>query len=876
MNEARAQPASDFGERQGVDYFHATSYDEEDTGIRGYRKRNALDQRVIMSAPANLPAQSHAVYTDRKITTQSSEDACIISWLASTSDDKITRDYPVVDFVYAVLGFTKEDLITKVAASASRTCLSLPRRPCEKYVEGSYQRGSRKGHSNICLENIFRDLLGQLTNITSSLMADRFSLVALDEHFVCGHLEKAYPDFLGSWAAEGQSRKLDAVAVCGALTKLAAQGASTKIFDTSIHLDRLPDLTYASSARGPSTYLASAARLAPAQPVPVPSERASQKRMKRKAGDADDAEEPETKRQKFIHVATSSHGRQITTCARNKLLNSSEKLRPSDIQIIKHVHDTASHGFRAYSIGFSIDDYTMTLWYMDRLGIVKSASFDFLEEPHFLALFLAAIVFARSQYLGFFPLLRFPSEHIDGTVLGNYRDVVLDLTGAEDMNSEVLEDVRFVVDITDERPLVPTHFAVGRATIVVPVKSHPTSQAAATVCGNTGTVVKISWPFKSRRAEDSYVRAVRTALEAQAPMKKYLKHLVDVKCTLTQSMEQLSLPRARMFGLTKDENLERVCRIIVMREYNTLKLVTSPEELKTIFVGAVRGHRAVYKATRVLHRDISVNNIMFYYEPDGSVVGVLCDWDLAKEVLDSHVTTEVITDDLLMSNLVFLTDVEKSGDVPAASEERADASAPAQSSNKPVIGSAAEDAGSVLGQERRYRTGTGPFMALDILTYGITPQHLYRHDLESFFWMLVWFVATFKPDENDFGWIHEWSLENLSEVGSKKSAALKKTTTVVQTIPNKGSKAYAAAFRPWIASMAITLMKPLLVAQETIESTVQDVWSLGGGVGPATKQQLTDMVWDAVYPQVEARERILTYESFMCSIGEVPEPELCD
>ena len=78
----------------------------------------------------------------------------------------------------------------------------------------------------------------------------------------------------------------------------------------------------------------------------------------------------------------------------------------------------------------------------------------------------------------------------------------------------------------------------------------------------------------------------------------------------------------------------------------------------------IAGHRAVYKATRVLHRDISVNNIMFYYEPDGSVVGVLCDWDLAKEVLDSHVTTEVITDDLLMSNLVFLTDVEKSGDVP--------------------------------------------------------------------------------------------------------------------------------------------------------------------------------------------------------------------
>ena len=37
------------------------------------------------------------------------------------------------------------------------------------------------------------------------------------------------------------------------------------------------------------------------------------------------------------------------------------------------------------------------------------------------------------------------------------------------------------------------------------------------------------------------------------------------------------------------------------------------------------------------------------------------------------------------------------------------------------------------------RTGTVPFMALDLLNEdGPTPKHLYRHDLESFLWILIW------------------------------------------------------------------------------------------------------------------------------------------
>lgn len=45
-----------------------------------------------------------------------------------------------------------------------------------------------------------------------------------------------------------------------------------------------------------------------------------------------------------------------------------------------------------------------------------------------------------------------------------------------------------------------------------------------------------------------------------------------------------------------------------------------------------------------------------------------------------------------------------------------------------------------------HRTGTLPFMAKDLLVRD-PPPHMYRHDLESFFYVLVWICA-----EDQLGW----------------------------------------------------------------------------------------------------------------------------
>jgi hypothetical protein len=84
-----------------------------------------------------------------------------------------------------------------------------------------------------------------------------------------------------------------------------------------------------------------------------------------------------------------------------------------------------------------------------------------------------------------------------------------------------------------------------------------------------------------------------------------------------------------------------------------------------------------------MHRDLSENNLMLYWDEDGCVKGVLNDWDMA-----------------------FFVDEERD---------------PSMTAHHP--------------------TGTPPFMAMDLLnplTPKATPPHAFRHELESLFYILLW------------------------------------------------------------------------------------------------------------------------------------------
>ena len=62
---------------------------------------------------------------------------------------------------------------------------------------------------------------------------------------------------------------------------------------------------------------------------------------------------------------------------------------------------------------------------------------------------------------------------------------------------------------------------------------------------------------------------------------------------------------------------------------------------------------------------------------------------------------------------------------------------------------------SPLGHQR---TGTIPFMALDLLRgQNGEVEHVYRHDLESFTWVLVWLTLLYKDGEKVSGSIDNWA-----------------------------------------------------------------------------------------------------------------------
>ncbi|KAL2371887.1 hypothetical protein RJ035_001594 [Blastomyces gilchristii] len=143
----------------------------------------------------------------------------------------------------------------------------------------------------------------------------------------------------------------------------------------------------------------------------------------------------------------------------------------------------------------------------------------------------------------------------------------------------------------------------------------------------------------------------------------------------------------------------------------------SPLELLMALRDAIKAHRSLYLDGNILHRDISENNIIIT-NPDKADghSGMLIDLDLAKEV-----------------------------------------------------GSARSGA--------RHQTGTMEFMAIEVL---LNIDHTYRHDLESFFYVLIWQCAhhgwELKPpqtshqlqEKSGFSMLKKWYTGNYEEIATYK------------------------------------------------------------------------------------------------------------
>ncbi|TCD66280.1 hypothetical protein EIP91_001571 [Steccherinum ochraceum] len=285
------------------------------------------------------------------------------------------------------------------------------------------------------------------------------------------------------------------------------------------------------------------------------------------------------------------------------------------------------------------------------------------------------------------------------------------------------------------------------------------SASALAIAPSSRHVAEFVNSRKRRIVEDTSLKVVRRKLNAGEAKKGYLKHITDVICSFTSEASDESIAQ---FGASfldcVSQPLQRCFCVRSRPEYLPLECIRGPPDLQQILIHVITGHHWVWEISHILHRKISYGNVMFYLEDCGEgkrAVGVLTDWDLAEEHEEGHEERERIP----TAEVVQLADATPdAADDPAEEKERENV--------------ALEDTAH-QSQKVQYSTGSGTFMAWDLLQRTDVPTHEYRHDLEPFFWIFAWFCFVFNPDKpSELGQIAEWQQPNLVDVGTAKGLFL--------------------------------------------------------------------------------------------------------
>lgn len=232
---------------------------------------------------------------------------------------------------------------------------------------------------------------------------------------------------------------------------------------------------------------------------------------------------------------------------------------------------------------------------------------------------------------------------------------------------------------------------VSRMSIVLEVKCICETRGC-TLKGRT-LVIKQSSRSESGEAEGDLIEHARKQAQDSDALWA-LHHLPTVLDSVTFPYDNSQGRLDKAFENGNNSSKIRVWRMTISEKLEPLAALEDPKEYAQVFYDILQGaslsfsvapfaelctvHRWLFTHVKILHRDLSPGNIMFRRSEGGKVYGVLNDFDLASR-----------------SN--------------------------SESSNGPIS---------------NQRTGTRPYMALDLLNTESTSDHKYRHDLESLFYII--------------------------------------------------------------------------------------------------------------------------------------------
>ncbi|KAJ3892918.1 protein kinase [Lentinula edodes] len=191
--------------------------------------------------------------------------------------------------------------------------------------------------------------------------------------------------------------------------------------------------------------------------------------------------------------------------------------------------------------------------------------------------------------------------------------------------------------------------------------------------GNGRKIVKISYMSTTRTSEPRLIKEVRLKAESTSELWA-LNHLPNPIHSLTLLPNRRKASHRRLKKNLKEKYKERAMHVTVLEQLYPLSELEDPRDFAQVFYDILQIHQWLYDCGGILHGDLSLGNIMFRRK-DGKIYGVLNDFDLSSRVEDVD-----------------------NGDI---------------------------------------RTGTRPFMSLDMLNSYWEWGHLYHHDLESLFYVML-------------------------------------------------------------------------------------------------------------------------------------------
>ncbi|KAF8826606.1 hypothetical protein HHX47_DHR5000366 [Lentinula edodes] len=423
-------------------------------------------------------------------------------------------------------------------------------------------------------------------------------------------------------------------------------------------------------------------------------------------------------------------------------MTSTQGQRHTRIQCASYAKEMLSNGFiRNHAMGITADDSGFRFQYYDRSKVVESQPFHILndESKTLLMAMVCQLNKLSTEKLGFIPNLdlnKFDHLRHPEQLTFHFEDDPSALVGAT-YTFTGSDGRRRRLKIT--KVLYRAEGIIGRCSIVVEVVC--LCEEADCVWheeGNQKTrVMKISFPSKTRPCEDGLIGEARSKAESSG-QRWALNHLPDVIDSITFPYHEHTTVQGRLKKHLKDDYEERVMRVTFLEKLHPLSELTDPREYAQVFYDILQIHQWLYECVGILHRDLSSGNIM-YRRIDGKVYGVLNDFDLSSRVRD-------------MDN----------------------------------------------GPSSNQRTGTRPFMSLDLLNPVWKGGHFYRHDLESLFYIILCLACRYQapgmpaPEPRPYS---RWFSGTDREVLTDKNMFLTDPLVLSDVLP---IQPYFVDFEPWL------------------------------------------------------------------------------